>query len=403
MPTVREIVEDFAKEIQSKKISTAKPSTTVIKFRTDIKDGIERPVEKVPLECLRFRKDNGRIASDVMDHEKKVGPLDEKDLNSQTTIRHFLANKDPEKTNILTKTIMHEGQREPAIITCDGFLVDGNRRKVVMDKLHEEYPGHEEYEYMKVVILPGAGDEGGPPTLLEIEKIENRIQLQSDGRSEYYKFDRAISIVRKIETGFSLEEQLSDDPQYAGASKAELARAVRNYERDYLRPLECIDRYLHHFHRDGLYSTVSSGISDREGRWQAFSDYSKSYDSCFNNPRKRLKLGIEEEDIGAIEDAAFKMIRLRVLKGLPKLYTIMRDLPKWCGNDLSKKEILEISDEVDETLPQEEYFDKDGDALSMEDIDSKWAAKYQQPIIHHAKKASQYFDDQAEQETPINL
>ncbi|HKI60980.1 MAG TPA: hypothetical protein VKA31_01685, partial [Mariprofundaceae bacterium] len=161
-PVEREIIEDFAKEIKSKKIATAKPSTAVIKFRTDVKDGIERPIEKVPLEILRFRKDNGRIASDVMDHEKQVGPLDEKDSNDQATIRRFLENKDPEKTNILTKTIMHEGQREPAIITCDGFLVDGNRRKMVMDRLHESYPGREDYAYMKVVILPGPGEEGGP-------------------------------------------------------------------------------------------------------------------------------------------------------------------------------------------------------------------------------------------------
>ena len=48
-----------------------------------------------------------------------------------------------------------------------------------------------------VVILPGGDDEGGPPTIKEIEQIENRYQLQSDGKSEYTNFDRAISIQEK--------------------------------------------------------------------------------------------------------------------------------------------------------------------------------------------------------------
>jgi len=83
---------------------------------------------------------------------------------------------------------------------------------------------------MKVVILPGKDStkEGGPPTLLEIEKIENRYQLQSDGKSEYYGFDRALSIKRKIQIGLSLEDQLRDDPRYAEATDAQLDKAVKN-------------------------------------------------------------------------------------------------------------------------------------------------------------------------------
>lgn len=170
-PVVREIIEDFASEIRQRRTQTAKPAKGVINFRTDIRDGIERLIWRVPINLLRFRKDNGRIASDVADHERVVGPIDEKDEQGQALIAKFLLDKDPERAEVLRSSVVHAGQLEPAIITCDGFLINGNRRKMVMERLHRAHPENESFAWMKCVILPGTGDEGGPPTLLEIEKI----------------------------------------------------------------------------------------------------------------------------------------------------------------------------------------------------------------------------------------
>ena len=122
-PVTREIIDDFAAEIEKRKTRTVKPSRTVIDFRTDKRDGVEREVFRVPIELLRFRKNNGRISSDVTDYEKNVGPLSETEDDHQRIIAEFLADKDPEKTEILRKSIIHSGQDKPAIITCDGFLI----------------------------------------------------------------------------------------------------------------------------------------------------------------------------------------------------------------------------------------------------------------------------------------
>jgi len=246
----RHIVEDFAKEIKTRRTKNPTPSRIVINFRSEVIDRIERRVWRVPIEILRYRKENGRIASNVLDYEKNVGILNEKDDKAQLEIGRFLKEKDPEKTATLRKAIMHAGQQEPAIITCDGFLINGNRRKMVMEILHREYPDDDKYAYMKVVMLPSADEEGGPPTLREIESIENRYQLQSDGKSEYYGFDRALSIKRKIEIGLSLEEQLRDDPRSAGSSPADIQKAVKDWHKKYLDPLECVDRYLKQFGRE---------------------------------------------------------------------------------------------------------------------------------------------------------
>src|SRR5260370_12587004 len=220
-----------------------------------------------------------------MDYEHNVGQLHETDDGAQKQIGQYLEQKDPEKTAVLRQSTMHAGQLEPAIITCDGFLINGNRRKMVMDRLHEEFPENDAFGYMKCVILPGKDEEGGPPTILEIEKLENRYQLQSDGKSEYYGFDRALSIKRKMTIGLSLEEQLSDDPHYAETTQATIEKAVKECERMFLKPLECVDRYLKQFRREGQYRTISTGMSDPEGPWQAFIDYSQTYSRHVDNPK----------------------------------------------------------------------------------------------------------------------
>jgi len=322
---------------------------------------------------------------------------------AQAEVRKFLQQKDPERTAVLRKSVMHAGQQEPAIITCDGFIINGNRRKMVMDKLQEEHPDNEKFAYMKVVILPGKGEEGGPPTLLEIEKIENRYQLQSAGKSEYYGFDRALSIKRKIELGFALEDQLRDDPLYAGATKAEIEKATEKCTNEFLQPLECVDRYLKQFRREGLYKAISAGVSDPEGRWQAFIDYSNTYTRYFNNPKRLIEYGIEEDEIGAIEEAAFDIIRLRAVPDMPKVHVIMRDLPKFCRTKEGRKAIKKIAEEVDPVLPPEECVDDHGEHLSIDKVDAKWAAGNKRPIIYNVKKASRSHETLKEKETPLDL
>ena len=273
--TAREIIDDFAREIAAAKRPGGKPLKDVIDFRNEQRDGIERDVYYVPIGLLRYRKDNGRISSDVLHHEKEHGILDEKSETAQKIVRGFLEQKDKEKTAVLTRALEHDGQRDPAIITCDGFLINGNRRKTALERLGEmpKHKGDPQFTSMRVVMLPGKGDPGGPPTQLEIEEIENRYQLQSEGKAEYYAFDRALSIRRKIEFGMSLEHQLRDDPNYAQLDEKKFSEAVKKTVAEYLKPLECIDRYLSGIGKEGLYKIVSTGIADREGRWQAFYDY----------------------------------------------------------------------------------------------------------------------------------
>ena len=215
----RDIITDFAKEIQKKKMEASPVESTRIDFRNGIADNREETVYKVPLDLLRFRKENGRISSSVKTHERRIGRLDPADSSAQDLLREFLRNKDPEKTDELKQLLRADGQREPGIITADGFLINGNRRKVALIELKNDFPEEDRFQTMKVVILPGEDDEGGPPTLKEIEQIENRYQLQTEGKAEYYGFDAALSIRDKEASGYTLEQQMRDDPQFQAHGK----------------------------------------------------------------------------------------------------------------------------------------------------------------------------------------
>src|SRR5450432_168767 len=160
----RKIIESFAKEINNRKELGSKPEHTVIEFRNDRKVGKTRQIFLVPIHLLRFRKDNGRIASDVASYERIHGYLDETIKDTQEIIREFLKEKDNENNIKLRKSIEHSGQNEPAIITSDGFLINGNRRKMILEALYGETKDTK-YSTMKVVILPGKDEEGGAPTI----------------------------------------------------------------------------------------------------------------------------------------------------------------------------------------------------------------------------------------------
>lgn len=398
----REIIESFEEEIWERKQPGPKPQKWVINFRNERRDGIEREVFNIPLDYLRYRKDNGRISSDVISYETTHQKLDETTKETQEILFLFLKEKDEEKTDILKKAIKKEGQTEPAIITCDGFLINGNRRKMVLEELRIE--DQEKFGTMKVVILPKPGEPGGPPTIKEIELLENRYQLQQEGKSEYYGLDRALSIRRKEEVGITIEDQLRDDPSLADLDDKDFRKEVEECRKNYLLPLNRADMYLRQIGRENYYQSISSGYSDREGRWQAFVDYSKFYNGKLSDPKWQLESKISEDDVGEIQDIAFKIIRKRTIEGrTEKLHAIMRDLKKLLVNQKAKESLYALSENVTHELGDSERIDKYGNEYEPKQQDLIWSQKYNQIFAAKVNAAYNYLQKQEETETPLAL
>jgi hypothetical protein len=392
---IREIIDDFAKEIAARKTEGPKPEKAVIYFRNERRDGIERKVWNVPIELLRYRKDNGRIRADVISYEQQFGKLKEETKEAQEVLRSILERNDLEKNEELLRQMKHDGQLDPAIITSDGFLINGNRRKMILEKL--------KFATMKVVILPGKDDQGGPPTILEIEEIENRYQHQSEGKAEYSRFNTALSRKRKIDLGMSLEQQLRDDPVYADLGEKEFRKAVKQFEEEYLGPLECIDRYLEYLGRDGFYNIISASSGDKEGRWEAFLDYYNFIWKKMDDPAQRRKMNISEDEIGEVEDIAFKIIRHRDFKKLGlKLHQVMREFPKWLSKHEAKEELFVLK-EVQIDLPKEKNFKSDGSEYDEKEKDRIWSAEHSTILHRQLNRARHIFNQEKSTDTPLDL
>lgn len=390
---VREPITDFVNLIEGEKEKGATPSTFVLNFRDWQQNNHEEPVHRIKTEFLRFRKDNGRISSDVETFEKLETILKEESPEAQIHLREFLWNKSPDRIKQLMNLLKHSGQTEPAIITCDGFLVNGNRRKLALEKLYEEEKD-EKYRWMKVVILPRNA------TIQEIEQVENRYQYHSDGKEEYTNFDKALSIRGKIRRGITLEMQLQDDPEYASLSRRKQKHQLKKIETEYLGTLECIDTYLESLGRPGVYRSVAEGPGDKSGRWEAFMTFNQNTFSKLQDPKERALLEIRENEVGKVVDSAFKILRKRDLK-TGRLNDVMRKFPKMLKNDLAKKEILKVSNNPME-LTQEEIT-RDGKEIDVREQDKIWGGKYGSEIINSVIKATHIIDEEKLRDKPIDI
>ena len=395
----RAIIPDFAQEIKNKRIETGE--SECINFRGGLADNRKETVYKVPLDLLRFRKENGRISSSVMTHERTIGLLSDTDSVAQSLLQKFLREKDPEITDELKQLLLAEGQRKPGIITADGFLINGNRRKVALLELKDEHPADDRFQTMKVVILPGEGDPGGgPPTLKEIEQIENRYQLQAEGRAEYYGFDAALSIRKKEKMGYLLEHQMRDDPQFKLMEQPDFDRAVKDKRKKMLDPLDLVDDYLETIGRPGEYTVVSRGIGDREGRWEAFKDLQSFYNRAKKDAELE-KMGIDAKDAGEIIQAAYAVIRMRTIPDFGKLHTIMRSLPLYAKH--SKTHLLELNKNVNHQLSDEESTDREGNPLPQDVLEDVWKSKYKSEITRRLVKAREGSTTGTQEDAPLTL
>jgi len=397
----REMIEEFTQELDSKKIKTNEKD--IIFFRDDKKKRKSRIVFKVPLDLLRYRKDNGRITSDVYTYEANNGMLDENTDYGQFLLKGFLQRKDPEKTEELKNSIRKDGQLENAVITSDGFLINGNRRKMVLEELSKSFPRKREYKFLKVVILPNGKDESAPK-LNEIEEIENRYQLQNLGKADYYNFDKALSIQRKLNMGITLDSLLKDDPSFAVLDNKQYVNRKRKFKDEFLEPLKGVERYLFYFNRKSHYNTISEGRNDSSGRWQAFLDYYKSMYKKLENQKTRDKLGFKKADLQIIDDIAFKLIRLRDFKDIrKKTHQIMRDLPKLLANENSRKVMYGLYGKDKYVLDEFETINELGKPLDEKTKDNIWINKYREDILKILKKAYYIIETKEEKDTPLRL
>jgi hypothetical protein len=166
--------------------------------------------------------------------------------------------------------------------------------------------------------------------------------------------------------------------------------------------LECIDRYLQWLNRDGLYSTVSSGLGDPEGRWQAFHDYYQSFYKKSQDANLLLQMNLREDEVGKVEQAAFRVIRKRELGKIGKVHGVMRELPNLLKKNESKREFLKLH-QIKPDVSKDKRFDAEGKEHDERVIDKFWGEANQQEIFHHLNTALMLEESKSELEKPLDL
>lgn len=87
-----------------------------------------------------------------------------------------------------------EGQRDPLVLTYDGYVINGNRRLAILREI-------ENITHVDAVVLPADADAK------DISALEMNLQMAEDGKAEYNWLDSLLTVEANIsEVGFTEEE-----------------------------------------------------------------------------------------------------------------------------------------------------------------------------------------------------
>ena len=335
---------------------------TLIDYKMWKSDNIQQPIYRLPLDYCRYRSENGRIKTETLTYATRAKKLDQFSTADQKIISGFLEKSDPSKNEELMKSLKREGQNEPAIITADGFLINGNRRRWALEKLYEKYSDRN-YKFINVIILPGT-DHPDSPSIVDIALLENRLQVNIDGRSDYTLMNRALTFRSNVNSGIPLKEMLRDDAAYADLSEKDFNKDVLKWESSNFGTLELIDEYLEIYKMKGDYERIAH-------RWESFRELNAKIISNFKNTKflQSLNQGYTSEDIGELKVACYTLIKLKDPTNKIISSTKIREIKGWMG--ASKKNFLKLAD----------IEDIDDSITNLEDRDRKWQHEKMEKIM----------------------
>lgn len=248
------------------------------------------PIYNFDLRELAFNKANGRIKAEVAEREAELGrQLVLFDKTDQEIIKHILLSMRQDENEKVKEDLRKYGQRTHGIITCDGIVINGNRRKALLEKLYEE-TRDDRFRYLDVQVLPS------DITKAEIWLIEAGIQMSAPQQLDYSPINHLLKLREGINAGLEPDDMAS---RIYGVStekiKADLER------------LDLIDEYLSDFlGREGKYYLVKN-VNEHFIDLQSIISWAK-------HPRGRVRMDWkwDENDITELKLVAFYYIRLRM-------------------------------------------------------------------------------------------
>lgn len=217
-----------------------------IRYCGDVKTFIEY---EIPMDLIIYNVENGRIASLVKSYEREHSSLNpEKDEDSKQ-IAQFLYDSNDIANKKTKRNIVANGQLETGIITCDGVLVDGNRRVSLMRQILSDSSfstsERARCEKFRAIVLPENADKK------EILRLETTFQMGADEKVGYNAIEKYLHAQDLADQGFSTSD-ISEFMNLDGATEVTKLLEIK----------QLIDEYLEYFGLDGLYTRLPKGFED---------------------------------------------------------------------------------------------------------------------------------------------
>ena len=194
----------------------------------------------LPINLLQYNHSNGRFNLEIREYEDKIErKLDTSDKEDVKMLKSLLLQDQSEAEKLKSDLEQLGEQREVAVITHDGIVVNGNRRMATIEELHIKHPSR--WNELWVIRLPEDISEK------DLWKIEAGLQLSKEKVADYGPVNNLLMI---------------KEGKRAGLSEAEIAASMYGWTEKRvaidLERLNLIDIFLQFFDQPNNYGLVKT-------------------------------------------------------------------------------------------------------------------------------------------------
>lgn len=262
---------------------------------------IDLETYRLPLDLTYYNIKNGRFAAEYVDLVKNEGrELDPTNPKDSKKIQKLLIEIDPKQSTILQQDLQLYGQKDPGIITYDGYVINGNRRRSALEELVSA--GHSDFKFIEVARLP---PNVSPQDLW---KLEAGIQLSKNVQLVYGPINELLKFKEGIDAGLTPIEIANS--LYGGFKEKDILEK--------LEQLKLIAEYLLYIDQPGVFNRA-------KGVHEHFIDLRNVLNSF-------RRLGASPDEIVAAKRIGFQLI----FDGVPQRE--LRKIKNILANEKIKKE-----------------------------------------------------------------
>ena len=239
-------------------------------------------------------------------------------------------------TESLQKDMVEKGQEEPAIVSIDGVVWNGNRRLAIRRKLLK-VTGKQKYSRVEIVVLPELSSK-------ELKMLERRLQMQKDWKEDY----------GPIQTRLDVRNSLNDKDWDIQEIIASYGRRYKQKElTDFRNQIDLIDDYLERIGRPSDYALINENEVGASVGVESFI----TLNSIIQKERAKNTRSMEIEKI--------KLAGFRLVKHKQSTYRTLRNFDSVLSHQQAR-------DEFKANSPTFKNFPKNANAFSNDAVEEEY-------------------------------